>query len=463
MNLEKYKYIYLIGIGGIGMSALARYFNFKGYVVYGYDGVRSLLCTNLEKEGMSINYNENNIPNNIKKAMHDELLVIYTPAVSFENTVVKFFLDKKFTIHKRAEVLGYITKKVFTIAVAGTHGKTTTATILSHLLYQSGLEITAFLGGISNNYKTNILLSEKNEIFIVEADEYDRSFLQLYADIAIITSVDADHMDIYNDLDDLKSAFIKFATQVKNKGCLFVENNIDIDFPYPKHGNLYRYSAKEKSDYYAENINIQDGKICFDINFLNIITGKVSEKKMNLDMLLPGVHNVSNAIAALAVGTYLGLPIKKMANKLSIFEGIERRFDRHIETEKLVYIDDYAHHPSELKQTINTVKQLYPERKITAFFQPHLFSRTKDFAEDFADSLSEIDDLFLLDIYPAREDPIVGINSNMLLEICKNKKRDLCSKEDVLNIVSKRKIDILLTLGAGDISSLVNPIKEVLN
>ena len=465
MNLKKYKYIYLIGVGGIGMSALARYFNANGYHVYGYDSTESSLAFLLEKEGVDIHYSASikNIPENIKHAKHDELLIIYTPAVSLDNLECKYFLDRKFTLYKRAEILGVISKQVFTIAVAGTHGKTTTATMLAHILFQSGKEITAFLGGISKDYKTNLLLSETDDFLIVEADEYDRSFLQLYADIAIITSVDSDHLDIYDDINDLHEAFIQFASQIKDRGCLFIENDIDLDLPCPKYGYLYRYSAKKRTDYYAENINIKSGKTFFDTRLFNVTSGVYSALKKDVEIFLPGEHNVANAIAALAVGSYIGLSINKMADDLSLFQGIERRFDRHIETDKLVYIDDYAHHPNELSATISAVKQLYPGRDLTVIFQPHLFTRTKDFAKDFADALSVAENLFLLDIYPAREKPIVGVDSEMLLELCHNDSKEVCSKDEVLDLLISRKIDVLLTLGAGDINTLVKPIKEMLN
>lgn len=466
MNLDLYKHIYLIGIGGIGMSALARYFNAKGKHVCGYDKVQSALCKELENEGINIHYTDGieYIPKAIKEATYNEILVIYTPAIPAENPELTYFTDKGFKLHKRAEVLGLISRQSFTIAVAGTHGKTTTSAILAHILYSAGKQSTAFLGGISKNYNTNLLLAEKGNILIVEADEYDRSFLQLEPDIAIITSVDADHLDIYENKDDLQAAFIQFASQIKPKGVLLVEDSITIDFPTPEEGAKLSYSASSKADYYAENIRVKDGKMAFDMTALDILPGMTYEKKQEgLEFILPGIHNVSNAIAAAAAACYLGLSCEDVAKGLSTFKGINRRFDIHINTQKLAYIDDYAHHPEEVSATITAAKQLFPEREITVVFQPHLFTRTQDFAKEFASSLSLANQLILLDIYPAREEPIEGVDANMLLDLCTNIKKETCSKEQLLKVLEGEHLDVLLTLGAGDIGTLVQPIKHMLN
>ncbi len=466
MNLDLYKHIYLIGVGGIGMSALARYFNAKGKTVCGYDKVKSELCIELENEGVNIHYTDdvNDIPKSISTASYNDILVIYTPAVSSENNVFSFFTEKGFKIYKRAEVLGMISKQSFTIAVAGTHGKTTTSTMLAHILQKAGKETTAFLGGISRNYKTNLLLADKGNILIVEADEYDRSFLQLNTDIAIITSVDADHLDIYENEADLHQAFIQFASQIKQKGLLLVEESIDIDFPVPKGGAKLSYSAEKKADYFAENVKVKDGKMQFDLIALDIMPGMSYEKKQeDLELLLPGVHNVSNSVAASAVACYLGLSCDNISEGLSTFKGINRRFDKHIDTDKIVFIDDYAHHPQEVSATIDATKQLYPKRDLTVVFQPHLYSRTQDFANEFAASLVKADDLVLLDIYPARELSISGVDSEMLLDLCSNSKKEVCSKQELLAVLGNKELDVLLTLGAGDIGTLVEPIKYMLN
>jgi UDP-N-acetylmuramate--alanine ligase len=466
MNLDLYKHIYLIGVGGIGMSALARYFNAKEKTVCGYDKVKSDLCIELENEGVNIHYTDdvNDIPKSISTASYSDILVIYTPAVSSENKVLSFFTEKGFKIYKRAEVLGMISKQSFTIAVAGTHGKTTTSTMLAHILQKAGKETTAFLGGISRNYKTNLLLADKGNILIVEADEYDRSFLQLYTDIAIITSVDADHLDIYENEADLHQAFIQFASQIKQKGLLLVEESIDIDFPVPEGGAKLSYSAEKKADYFAENVKVKDGKMQFDLIALDIMPGMSYEKKQeDLELSLPGVHNVSNSVAASAVACYLGLSCDNISEGLSTFKGINRRFDKHIDTDKIVFIDDYAHHPQEVSATIDATKQLYPKRDLTVVFQPHLYSRTQDFATEFAASLVKADDLVLLDIYPARELSIAGVDSEMLLDLCSNSKKEVCSKQELLAVLGNKELDVLLTLGAGDIGTLVEPIKHMLN
>ena len=466
MNLDLYKHIYLIGVGGIGMSALARYFNSKGKMVCGYDKVKSELCIELETEGINIHYSDDvhEIPEPIKNAGFNDILVIYTPAISSENKVLSFFTNKGFKAYKRAEVLGMISKQSFTIAVAGTHGKTTTSTILAHILKQAGKESTAFLGGISRNYNTNLLLADKGNILIVEADEYDRSFLQLHADIAIITSVDADHLDVYENKEDLEKAFVQFATQIKQKGLLLVEESVSIDFPVPEDGAKLTYSATKNADYYAENIKVKDGKMNFDLKALDIMPGMSYEQKQEgLEFILPGIHNVSNSIAASAVSCYLGLGCKDIAKGLATFKGINRRFDVHLSTSKVAYVDDYAHHPEEVSATIGAAKQLFPQRDLTVVFQPHLFSRTQDFASEFASSLVGANDLILLDIYPAREKPITGVDSQMLLDLCTNPIKEVCSKEELLAVLKNKELDVLLTLGAGDIGTLVEPIKHLLN
>ena len=466
MNLDLYRHIYLVGIGGIGMSALARYFNTNGKSVCGYDQVRSSLCVELEKEGIDINYEDEaaSIPASIKESVCNDVLVIYTPAISNDNQIFAFFRDKEFEILKRAKVLGLISRKCFTIAVAGTHGKTTTSTILAHILHKAGREVTAFLGGISRNYNTNLLLAEKGDILIVEADEFDRSFLQIYADVAIITSVDDDHLDTYKNKSDLNLAFKQFAFQTKQKGLLLVEESIPLVFSAPKEGLKLTYSAKAKGDYFAENIRVQNGKMIFDMSALDIISRiNFNKTQKDIQLQLPGLHNVSNAVAASVVAYYLGLSCDDVSDGLATFQGIIRRFEKHIDTEKLVYIDDYAHHPNEVSATIDATKQLYPARQLIVVFQPHLFSRTKDFANEFAISLRGADDLVLLDIYAAREKPIRGVDSQMLLDLCHNPKKEFCAKNKLLSVLENKHIDVLLTLGAGDIGTLVQPIKKMLN
>jgi len=466
MNLDLYKHIYFVGIGGIGMSALARYFNAKGKNVCGYDKVESDLCKELESEGISIHYRvgADNIPSQIKDADCNEMLIIYTPAVSLENKELQFFKEKGCRLYKRAEVLGMISHQLFTIAVAGTHGKTTTSTILAHILQNSGKDSTAFLGGISKNYNSNLLLAKKEKILIVEADEYDRSFLQLKPDMAIITSVDADHMDVYKTKEDLHKAFIQFTSQIKQKGVLLVEESVDIDFPIPEKGKKLTYSATSKADWYAENIRVKNGKMIFDLSSLNVPSGLLGElNQTDIEFILPGKHNISNSVAAACVCYYLGVSAEDISEGIATFSGINRRFEVLINNDDLAFVDDYAHHPEEVSSTINAAKQLFPNRTITVVFQPHLYSRTQDFVTEFAISLSLADQLILLDIYPAREEPISGVNSQMLLDLCTNPKKETCSKQELLKILKGEDLDVLLTLGAGDISALVQPIKHMLN
>jgi len=464
MKLDVYKHIYLIGVGGIGMSALARYFNTQGKLVFGYDKVRSDLCVELENEGIVINYNDkvSNVPELIKYCANSDILVIYTPAIPNHNQILLYFLSKGLKVLKRAEVLGMISKNIFTVAVAGTHGKTTTSTMLGHILKKAGKSSTAFLGGISRNYNTNFLFSKKNDILIVEADEFDRSFLELYPDIAIITSVDIDHLDVYKDENDLKLAFIQFASQVKE--LLVIEKSISLNFKLNVNTKKVKYSTKSSAEFFAENIRIKNGKMVFDIKGLAENSDVDFEKKqVNIELQMPGEHNISNAIAASTVANYLGLSYSQIAEGLVTFKGIKRRYEKHIETEKMVFIDDYAHHPQEVSATIDTTKQLYPYRELIVVFQPHLYSRTKNFLTEFAISLQRADDLVLLDIYPAREKPIEGVDSKMLLDLCNNNRKELCKKEELLTVLKNKEIDILLTLGAGDIGSLAQPIKHMLN
>ena len=466
MNLNLYKYIYLIGVGGIGMSALARYFNFKGKHVFGYDKVKSDLCCRLESEGINIHYEDepSDISEKIKKSQHNEVLIIYTSAISNENKIFLFFQNKGYTILKRANVLGMISKQIFTIAIAGTHGKTTTSTMLAHILKKSGKDITAFLGGISRNYNTNLLFSEKGNILIIEADEYDKSFLEIYPDIAIITSIDADHLDFYQNKRSLNIAFQQFTSQIKPKGLLLVEKSIKLDFALADECRLLTYSANTCADYYTQNIRVENGDMLFEMIMLDeisILNSKEYQKHIRLSM--PGIHNISNAVAASAIASYLEVSYNDIVMGLNSFVGVNRRFDKHIDTSELVYIDDYAHHPAEIGATIDATKQLYPFRELIVVFQPHLFSRTRDFANDFALSLKAADDLVLLDIYPAREKPISGITSQTILDLCNNPKKEICSKNELLSILENKNIDVLLTLGAGDIANLVQPIKHMLN
>ena len=457
MNIKTYKNIYLVGIGGIGMSALANYFYSQNKNVYGYDRVKSTLTENLEKKGVEISYedNINSIPLVFNSSSKDQL-VIYSSAIS-NNNILSYFSENSYDVCKRSKVLGLISDHYYTIAVAGTHGKTTTSIMLSHILKQSNVNCTAFLGGISKNYDTNFLLSDESKYMVVEADEFDRSFLSLNPDIAIITSLDSDHLDIYGSYKEFIDTFQKFASQVKKNGYLILEESIVNKFETPKHVNLFTYSHSSISDFYASSLNFQSDKI----NFLYNEKGK--KYNNNVELSMPGNHNVSNALAAISVCSLLDISNKFISQALNSFEGIKRRFDLHVNSSEKVYIDDYAHHPTEIIETINTVKKMFVGRHLTVLFQPHLFSRTDDFKHEFAQSLSLADSLILLDIYPAREKPIQGVDSKMLLDLCVNNSKKLISKNLVVKNLENQKIDILLTIGAGDIADLVVPIKKMIS
>ena len=458
MNIKTYKNIYLVGIGGIGMSALANYFYSQNKNVYGYDRVKSTLTENLEKKGIEISYedNINSIPLVFNSSSKDQL-VIYSSAIS-NNNILSYFSENSYDVCKRSKALGLISEHYYTIAVAGTHGKTTTSIMLSHILKQSNVNCTAFLGGISKNYDTNFLLSDESKYMVVEADEFDRSFLSLNPDIAIITSLDSDHLDIYGSYKEFIDTFQKFASQVKKNGYLILEESIVNKFETPKHVNLFTYSHSSISDFYASSLNLQSDKI----NFLYNEKGKKYNNN-NVELSMPGNHNVSNALAAISACSLLDISNKCISQALNSFEGIKRRFDLHVNSSEKVYIDDYAHHPTEIIETIKTVKKMFVGRHLTVLFQPHLFSRTDDFKHEFAQSLSLADSLILLDIYPAREKPIQGVDSKMLLDLCVNNSKKLISKNLVVKNLENQKIDILLTIGAGDIADLVVPIKKMIS
>lgn len=460
MNIKLVEHIYFVGIGGIGMSALARYFNAKGKKVSGYDKTPSPITDALTAEGISLHFDENHIPKDIKDADFQSVLIVYTPAVSQDSPQLTSFASKKWTVLKRAELLGVITEDAYTIAVAGTHGKTTTSCILAHILKYSEIYCTAFLGGISSNYNTNLILSESGDIVVVEADEYDRSFLKLSPDISIITSLDADHLDIYNDIDDMKNTFKIFASNTKQNGMLLVNKSIDVDFEAPLDGSFMTYSSTVRADNIAFNLRIEEGSQYFDANFKEIMPGQVYEYELkDIQLQLPGKHNVENAISAIVVASSLGAKPEKIKAAITDFKGVKRRYDLHAKG-KYVYIDDYAHHPEEIKATLVATKELFPEKKITVVFQPHLYSRTRDFAAAFGDSLSLADEVLLLDIYPAREMPIEGVNSEMLLTQVVDCEKSLLKKSDLVEKLTNPKRELLLTLGAGDIDQFVEPLKH---
>ena len=449
MNIDKIKRVFLLGIGGIGMSGLARYFSRMGMEVAGYDRTSTELTQILEKEGIQIIYqDEESLIDDSFKIPSAETLIIYTPAIPKNLLLKSFFVTQGHEVFKRSEVLGFISENRFTIAVAGTHGKTTTSTMIAHVLKHSGHDCSAFLGGISTNYNTNVLFG-KNNFVVVEADEFDRSFLTLHPNIAVVTSADADHLDIYGDANELVRTFELFLSRVVSTGKRIVKKGL------PFSGEI-NYAMELTSDAYSENVRIENSEFYFDYHFNDIsIT--------NIHLGIPGIHNVENAVAAITVGLLLDIPSEKIKTALSAFKGVKRRFEYIVKTDENIYIDDYAHHPEELYAFLTSMKKLYPEKKLTVIFQPHLFSRTRDFMDGFAEVLAISDELLLMDIYPAREEEIPGVNSSVLLDkIAINNKR-LISPEELLNIVKEEKPELLVTVGAGDIDKMVKPLKEILS
>ncbi len=453
--MNKFTQYYFLGIGGIGMSALARYFYTKGFRVAGYDRTETKLTSDLQAEGIAVCFDEavNQIPTRYTKP--ENTLVVITPAIPQNHPQLKYFQENNFTIQKRAQVLGNITRQSKGICIAGTHGKTTTSTITAHLLYQSQVSCNAFLGGIANNYNSNLLLSSESNLVVIEADEYDRSFHQLSPYMAVITSADPDHLDIYETANAFRESFEHFTSLIRAGGALIMRKGIDIVPKLQKGVKLYTYSMDEGGDFCAENIRTAKGEIRFD--FVTP-TDRINDVRLGVPVRI----NVENSVAAMALAWLNGVSSDEIRTGISSFSGIYRRFNVVYKTDKLVFMDDYAHHPSELKASISSIRNLYPDRKITGIFQPHLYSRTRDFAPAFAEALSQLDELILLDIYPARELPIEGVDSELILRDVKLKNKTLCSKENLLPLLKEKELDVLVTFGAGDIDKLVPLIKEQL-
>jgi UDP-N-acetylmuramate--alanine ligase len=445
MNLNQIHNVYFIGIGGIGMSALARYFKAIGKQVSGYDKTPSMLTNELIESGIDIHF-EDDISQIPSGYYAENTLVIVTPAVPFTHSEWNYFLERGYELKKRAEVLGIITKDTFCFAVAGTHGKTTTSSILGHILYESGADVTAFIGGIVENYDSNLIGNGKT-ITVVEADEFDRSFLHLHPNIACVTSMDADHLDIYGTSDAIEASFVEFANKVKDKNNLFITNELPIE------GVIC--AVNEEAVFEALNVRIENSSYVFDVK---TPTGLIKDLRFGL----PGKHNLMNALMALAMAVTYGTPIDAIAKALDSFKGIRRRFSYQIKEEKLVYIDDYAHHPTEINAVHQAVRELYPGQKVLAVFQPHLFSRTRDFAANFAKSLSAFDEVFLMEIYPARELPMEGITSQWLMDKMTNEHRKIVSKEDLISEILANDAKVIVTIGAGDLGEMVPSIKKAL-
>jgi len=457
--VDKIEKVYLLGIGGIGMSALARYFNFIGKKVGGYDKTPTAITEKLISEGIAIHFNESldEIPVEFKNT--NSTLVIYTPAIPSNHAGFNYFKDNGFILKKRSLVLGEITNNYSTIAIAGTHGKTSVSTAIAHILHQSSIGCLAFLGGISKNYGTNLILPNEHtdykQFAVAEADEFDRSFLQLNPSIALITAMDADHLDIYENQENVVESFNHFVKKIVPNGVIIYKKGLDLN-PENLPENKYNYALEEEADFYATNLKIDDkGFYNFDLH---------SPKGIfkNMQSGVAGRVNAENAVAAASLAIMAGVNESDLRSGLRSFSGVLRRFDFQLNNQNSVYIDDYAHHPEELKAFINSVREIYPGKKISGIFQPHLYSRTRDFAAEFAKSLELLDELFLLDIYPARELPIEGVSSSIIFDKVNLKEKTLCSLNNILDIIASKKPEILLTMGAGNIDTKVESIKNIL-
>lgn len=457
MKLEHLHSVYFLGIGGIGMSALARWFHANGFAVTGYDKTSTELTEKLTEEGIAIHFEDRTdlIPDKVKNERAGAL-IIYTPAVPKDLGLYQYFVQEGFELYKRSQVLGMLTESKYTIAVAGTHGKTTTSSMVAHLLRSAGVDCSAFVGGIMTNYDSNLLIGENNEVMVVEADEFDRSFLTLHPDVAIITATDADHLDIYGSKDALKDSFNAFIKNIKANGQLFVEEKVAGELELNPNGNINvkTYGLKGGEVTIGE-LKIADAKFAFDYQ-------SAQRHTAGFELAMPGYHNVSNAIAAIASVSGLIANDQDLVDGLNTYRGVKRRFEYIIQSDDLVFVDDYAHHPEEIKALLESVRALYPGRKITVIFQPHLFSRTRDFVDGFAESLSMADEVLLLDIYPARELPIEGVTSEMIKEKMTIADIKTFVKDDVLTYFDKHTPEVLLTVGAGNIDTLVSPIKHLL-
>ncbi len=455
MEIKDIKAVYFVGAGGIGMSAIARYFISKGMVVAGYDKTPSDLTLRLEQEGMLIHYEENvdDIPHACKNP--NSCLVVYTPAISSTHKELQFFREGGFEIQKRAQVLGALTRSHKGLCVAGTHGKTSTSTICAHIMHQSHLECNAFLGGISKNYGTNYILSDESDYVVIEADEFDRSFHWLSPWMSVITSTDPDHLDIYGTKEAYLESFRYYTTLIQKGGALIIHKNLEMKADVQEGVRVYEYS-RDEGDFHAENIRIADGEITFD--FISPI-----ENVYDVEMGQPVPINIDNSIAAMAMAQLNGCNGEELRYGIKTYHGVERRFDFKIRDDRHVLLSDYAHHPKEIYQSAKSLKDLYAGRKITALFQPHLYTRTRDFYKDFAEALNMLDEVILCDIYPAREEPIPGVTSQLIYDnLAEGVKKSMVRKDEVLDMVKSRDFDVLVVLGAGDLDNLVPQIADII-
>lgn len=458
MKIEQYDSIYFLGIGGIGMSALARWFNKKGLNVSGYDRTQTTLTLELEREGMNIHYDDRVeliSPDIIKNK--ERSLIVYTPAIPKDHKEFNHLKDQGYPIVKRSEVLGLITKGYKTIGVAGTHGKTTTSSMVAHIIHVAGLDMVAFLGGITTNYNSNLIMQgevSKKTVVVVEADEFDRSFLRLFPEIAIVTSADADHLDIYGNHESMLISFRDFIKQINQGGSLIIHESIEEKLAKDiTHVSKSIYSMS-RGQFFAGNITATGGFFEFDLQGF----GQVERIRLGV----PGFHNIENAIAASIAAHQCGVDLKTIRKALESYTGVKRRFEYVVKGKRVIYVDDYAHHPTEIEAFLKSMKSLYPNRKLTVVFQPHLYTRTRDFADGFSKSLSIADELLLMDIYPARELPITGVDSDMIFKDITSKIKVRCGKKDVMEKLKGIEVDVLATVGAGDIDTFVDPIKKML-
>ena len=455
MEIKDIKAVYFVGAGGIGMSAIARYFISKGMVVAGYDKTPSDLTLRLEQEGMLIHYEENvdDIPHACKNP--NSCLVVYTPAISSTHKELQFFREGGFEIQKRAQVLGALTRSHKGLCVAGTHGKTSTSTICAHIMHQSHVGCNAFLGGITKNYGTNYILSDHSDFVVIEADEFDRSFHWLSPWMSVITSTDPDHLDIYGTKEAYLESFRYYTTLIQKGGALIIHKNLEMKADVQEGVRVYEYS-RDEGDFHAENIRIADGEITFD--FISPI-----ENVYDVEMGQPVPINIDNSIAAMAMAQLNGCNGEELRYGIKTYHGVERRFDFKIRDDRHVLLSDYAHHPKEIYQSAKSLKDLYAGRKITALFQPHLYTRTRDFYKDFAEALSMLDEVILCDIYPAREEPIPGVTSQLIYDnLAEGVKKSMVRKDEVLDMVKSRDFDVLVVLGAGDLDNLVPQIADII-
>lgn len=456
MDINNIKSVYFIGAGGIGMSAIVRYFLTNGYNVGGYDKTPTPLTERLIAEGAQIHYDESveSIPQCFKDKEHT--LVVFTPAIPEEHEELQWFRKNGFEVQKRAQVLGYISMKLKAVCAAGTHGKTTTSTMAAHLLHQSGIDCNAFLGGISKNYGTNYILSEKSDLVVIEADEFDRSFHWLRPYMTVITSTDPDHLDIYGTKEAYLESFRKYTSLIQPGGYLIIHKGLEMEADVQEGVTVYEYSRHE-GDFHAENIRIGNGEIIFDF-----VSPKGTIKDIKLGV--PVSINIDNGIAAMALAQLCGATDEELRRGMETFGGVDRRFDFKVKNERVVYLSDYAHHPSEIEQSVKSIRELYADKKIAAIFQPHLYTRTRDFYKEFADSLSLLDEVFLCDIYPAREEPIEGVTSKLIYDNLRDGiKKHLITKDEIMESVENGDFDVLITLGAGDIENYSAQIAEALN